>query len=118
MKSAMKWHAMPCLRWVGVGRGEGEVGVEWVEGRVKGLHVGVLCGCFLCLQKLEGKSQMTSFCCLEIHVVPSLAESGEAQSRVFMHSGVLERKGEVRSRDIGGEGKVSVCVYLCVYVCV
>ena len=40
-------------------------------------------------------------------MVPSAPESEEARSRVFMHSGVLERKGEV-----------CVCVYVCVRACV
>ena len=54
------------------------------------------------LQKFDAKSHMTSFCCLEIHVVPSRTESEEPQSRVFMHSGVLEKKGKVCAHVFGG----------------
>lgn len=50
---------------------------------------------FVFIQKFDSKSRMTSFCCLEIHVVPSATGVEEPQSRVFMHSGVLERKATV-----------------------
>ena len=87
---------------------------------------------FVFIQKFDSKSRMTSFCCLEIHVVSSATGAEEPQSRVFVHSGVLERKATVCgcahgsgcvSVVIGGMGvqvRVSVCVWYLgrMYVCV
>jgi poly [ADP-ribose] polymerase len=62
------------------------------------------------LKKFDTKSRLTQFCCLEIHVVPFEEKSEEEEERprcrVFMHTGVLEKKEK------DGELGKKQCAYL------
>ena len=48
------------------------------------------------LRKFDSKSRLTTFCCLEIHVGEGGKERDKVLSfRIFIHSGILEKKEKV-----------------------
>ena len=49
----------------------------------------------LLLQKFDGRSQLTTFASLEIHVVMDHDDVSSSHYRIFLHDGTLEKKDKV-----------------------
>ena len=49
----------------------------------------------LLLQKFDGRSQLTTFTSLEIHVVMDHDDVSSSHYRIFLHDGTLEKKDKV-----------------------